>query len=154
METSQPFTVSRNTIFKSLVFSPSIGWPLWAVLFIGLILTALGCFYDINYIILALIVCLTVLPAMAFFLFVKYMFATEMVANLIHHTIERHANSYVVHILRPAEQSDPLEKGKEWIETGRLTLFDSNIIRRKTTSEYEVLYYKDSLLDILYIPRY
>ena len=153
METSQPFTVSRNTIFKTLILTPSTGWSIWVVFLIGVILTAIGCFVDLRYLILGLIVILTVIPAMAFFLFVNYMFATEMVANLLHHSVERKPNGYVVHIFRPADPEEPFEKGKTWIENGRLTLLDSNVVKTKTTAEYEVVFFKDSPLGILYVPR-
>ncbi len=154
METSQPFTVSRNTIFMTILLNPSTGWLIWVVFFIGLILCCFGCFFDLRYLILGLIVILTVIPAMAFFLFVNYMFATEMVANLLHHTVERRHNGYMVHIFRPADREDPIEKDKTWIENGRLSLFDSNIVKRKTTDKYEVLFFKDSPLGILYVPRF
>ena len=153
METSQPFTVSRNTIFKTLILTPSTGWSIWVVFLIGVILTAIGCFVDLRYLILGLIVILTVIPAMAFFLFVNYMFATEMVANLLHHSVERKPNGYVVHIFRPADPEEPFEKDKTWIENGRLTLLDSNVVKTKTTAEYEVVFFKDSPLGILYVPR-
>ncbi len=153
MENSQPFTVSRNSIFATIIFTPSTGWPIWIAFLIGLILMAFGCFLDIRYIILGLIVILSVAPAMAFFIFVNYMFASEMVANLLNHTVERRLNGYTIHIFRPADQNEPIEKGKTWIESGRLTLFDSNVVKTKTTSRYEVVFFKDSPLGILYIPR-
>lgn len=154
METSQPFTVSRGTIFMSLLMSPSTGWPLWATFLIGLILIALGCFFEVRYLILGLIVCLTVLPSISFFLFVHHMFSSEMVANLLHHTVERRHSSYLLRIFRPADQNEPIEAGKTWIESGRLTLFDSNIVKTKTTTEYEIIFFKDSPLEILYVPRF
>lgn len=153
MELSQPFTVSRNTIFKTLIFTPSTGWSIWVVFLIGIILTAVGCFVDVRYLILGLIVILTVIPAMAFFLFVNYMFATEMVANLLHHSVERKPDGYVVHIFRPANPDEPFEKDKTWIENGRLKLLDSNVVKTKTTAKYDVVFFKDSPLGILYIPR-
>ncbi|MDE5813471.1 MAG: hypothetical protein K2H72_04220 [Muribaculaceae bacterium] len=154
METSQPFTISRATIFKTVILSPSTGWILWIVFAIGAILTALGCFLDVRYLLLGLIMILTVLPSMAFFLFVNYMFASEMVANLLNHTIERRPNGYLLRIFRPADQNDPKEKDKEWIESGRLTFFDYNIVKIKTTTQYEVIFLKDSPLTILFVPRY
>lgn len=154
METSRPFTVKRSTIFNSLFMSPSTGWPLWCVSLIGLILIALGCVFDVRYLILGLIFCLTLLPTIAFFIFVHHMFSTEMVANLLHHTVERRPNAYMVRIFRPADPSEPIEAGKEWIENGRLTLFYSNVVKTKTTSDYEIIFFKDSPLEILYLPRF
>lgn len=154
METPQPFTVSRNRIFWTLLTNPSTGLFLWIILLIGLIFIVLGCFKDLRYLILGLIICLTALPAMAFFAFVNYMFASEMVANLLHHTVERHNEGYLLRIYRPANQEIPIEVGKTWIESGRLTFYDSNIVKKKYTNDYEVVFLKDSPLNILYIPRY
>ena len=154
MESSQPFTVSRSTVFMTLITTPSTGWSIWLAFFVGIVFIGIGCFVDIRWLILGLIVCLTVIPALAFFLFVNYMFATEMVANLLHHTVERRSNGYMVHIFRPADQTDPIEKGKTWIENGRLTLFDANVVKTKLTPEYEVIFFKDAPLGILYVPRY
>ncbi len=153
METSKLFAVSRNTIFKTLLSNPSTGWMLWLALLIGLAVTVYGCFADVRCLILGLIICLSVVPSMAFFIFVNYMFATEMVANLLDHTVERHNKGYLVRIYRPVNPDEQVEEDKTWIECGRFTLFDSNIVKQKTTSEYEVLFYKDSPLSILYVPR-
>ncbi len=138
----------------TLISSPSTGWPLWAVFLIGLVFILIGCFVDIRYLILGLIVILTVIPGMAFFIFANYMFASEMVANLLNHTVERRPNGYTIHIFRPADQNEPIERGKTWIESGRLTLFDSNVVKTKMTSRYEVVFFKESPLSTLYIPRY
>ncbi len=153
METPQPFTVSRNTIFKTLVCTPSTGWVLWIIFSLGLFFIGIGCFVDLRYLILGLIVCLTVVPTTAFFIFVNYMFASEMVANLLHHTVERRPSGYLLRIYRPANQDDPIEVGKTWIESGRLSFFDSNIVRTKTSSKYQVIFLKDSALSILFVPR-
>lgn len=76
-----------------------------------------------------------------------------MVANLLHHTIERKPNGFLLRIYRPANQDEPIEAGKTWIESGRLTLFDSNIIRKKNTNKYEVFFFKESPLSTLFVPK-
>ena len=154
MDTPQPFTVSRNTIFKTLILTPSTAWILWLVVAVGSALIVVGCIADIRWLILGLIVCLTMAPTIAFFIFVSYMFDSEMVANFLHHTIERRPGNYLLHIYRQADEDEPIEVGKTWIESGSLTLFDYNIIRKETNGKYEVIYLKDSPLRILYVPRY
>lgn len=153
METPQLFAVSRNTIFKTLICNPSTGWMLWLVLLVGLALTVFGCIADVRFFILGLIICLTVVPSMAFFIFVNYMFATEMVANLLDHTVERRYHGYLVRIFRPVGPDEHVEDGKTWIECGRFTLFDSNIVKIKTINQYKVIFLKDSPLSILYVPK-
>ena len=136
------------------MLTPSTAWILWMVVAIGVALIVIGCIADIRCLILGLIICFTMAPSIAFFIFVNFMFASEMVANLLNHTIERRPGSYVLHIYRPANEDDPIEAGKTWIESGRLTFFDYNIIRKKIGNKYEVIFLKDSPLSILYVPRY
>ncbi|MDE6023404.1 MAG: hypothetical protein K2G13_07880 [Muribaculaceae bacterium] len=150
----QPFTVSRNIILKTLLLSPPTGWPIWLAFIIGFVLVLIGCFCDVRCLIIGLIIWLTVIPSMTFFMFVNYMFASEMVANLLNHTIEPRPNGYVVHIFRPADPHNSTEQGETWIESGRLSIFDYNIVKRKLSGDYEVLFLKDAPLGILFVPRY
>ncbi|MDE7420894.1 MAG: hypothetical protein K2N35_11870 [Muribaculaceae bacterium] len=152
MDAPQPFAVSRNIVFMTLLANPSTGLFVWIILIIGLVFIVLGCFADVRFLILGLIICLTGLPAMAFFAFAKYMFASDMLANLLHHTVERHGDGYLLRIYRPANQDEPIEADKNWIESGKLTFSDSNIVKKKTIDEYEVIFFKDSPLRILYVP--
>lgn len=82
------------------------------------------------------------------------MLASEMVANLLNHTIERRSNGYMIHIFRAADPHNSTEQGETWIESGRLSIFDYNIIKRKISGDYEILFLKDAPLGILFIPRY
>lgn len=154
MDSIQPFAVSRNTVFWTLLTNPSTGLRLWIILAIGIALIVAGCFADLRLLVLGLMICLAVLPMIAFFAFVRYMLAEDMVANFLHHTVERQPDGYLLRIFRPADQDEPVEAEKTWIETGRLTFFDSNIVKKKTTDEYHVLFFHDSPLNILYIPRF
>lgn len=88
------------------------------------------------------------------FMFVNFMFASEMVANLLHHTVERRPSGYLIHIFRPADKSNPIEEDKTWIENGRLTIFDTSVVKKSYTNDYEVLFLKDAPLSVLYLPRY
>lgn len=153
METIHPFTVSRNIIFKTLILNPSTGWLLWIVFLIGLALIGLGSVVDLRYLVIGLIIWVGIIPTMAFFQFINYMFASEMVANLLHHTVECRPNGYLIRIYRPADPNDSNEKDETWIESGRLTIFDSSVVKRKLTNEYEVVFLKDAPLSMLYVPR-
>lgn len=153
METITPFTVSRGIIFKTLLVTPSTGWPIWAVLFVGLVLLAFGCFFDLRYFVFGIIVCCTIVPTIALFRFVNFMLGSEMVANLLNHTVERRPTSYLIHIFRPADKTNPVEEDKTWVESGRLTIFEHNVVKRSFTRDYEVLFLKESPLTILYVPR-
>lgn len=152
MEATSLFSVNRATIFKTLFFTRSFGWSLWLVLAAGVVLIVLGALLDLRLLFLGLMMWFTVLPTIAFFQFVNYMFATDMVGNLLQHSVERRHDGYLLHIFRPAEPSVAVEQGKKWIESGRLTIFDSNVVKIKNTNGYKVLFLKDSPLSLLYIP--
>lgn len=154
METVDPFKVGRNVIFKTLICIPSYGWMLWSILAAGVILCIVGCFTDLRFLILGLIFCLTLFPAVAFFFSVKYLLAAGIVPNLLYHTVEQTPDGYLVDIYRPANQDNPEEDEKDWIHSEKITLYDSNVTDIKTTNEYEVVSLKDSPLNILFIPRY
>lgn len=154
MDNITPFSVKRMTILRTFLLSAATGWPVWATMLAGVILTVAGCIFDIRYVVFGLIICLTLTPALAMFLFVNFMLASEMVANLLNHTVERRTSSYVIHIFRPADKSNPIEEDKTWIESGRLTILDTSVVSRSFTNEYEVLFLKDAPLSVLYLPRY
>lgn len=154
MDISQPFTVRRSIIFWTLLTTPSTGLFIWIVLILGFVFVVLGCLIDVRYLILGLIICLMALPAVVFFAFANYMLASKMVANILHHTVERHNDGYSLRIYRQANQEESDEDDNSWIEAGLLTFSDSNIVKRRTTNEYEVIFFKNSPLNILYVPRY
>lgn len=153
MENPQPFTVSRNLIFKTLIFTAKSGWPVWVIFIIGVLISVLGYFFDLRFLFVGLIVIFTMLPTTAFFIFTKYMFDSEMVANLLNHTVEKRPNGYLIHIFRPRDISDKCPEDVMWVESGRLTIFDSSVVKSRIMNGYEVLYLKDAPLSILFIPR-
>ena len=119
----------------------------------GVVFIAVGCFVDIRWLVIGILVCLAVVPAVAFFIYFAYVLASDMVANVIHHTVERLSDGYLLRIFRKVyDEADDSEFA--WIEADRLSISDSNIVKVKITDEYEIVFLKDSPLSILYIPRY
>lgn len=140
-------------MFKTLICTPSSGWMIWTVLLIGIVFIAVGCFVDMRWMIIGFLICLAVVPALALFFYFAYVLASDMVVNVIHHTVERHSDGYLLRVFRKVDdESDGAEYA--WIESDRLSLSDSNIIKVKTTNEYEIVFLKDFPLSILYVPRY
>ena len=154
MDNPGPFKVRTSAVFKTLVFTPSSGWIIWTVLAIGIAFLAAGCFGDIRFLIVGLIVCLTFIPVMSFFIFAGYMSSSKRVANLLPHTVERIEDGYLIRIFRHADKGEEGEDENIWIETGRISLSDSNVVRKETTPDYEVVLFRDSNPGILYIPRF
>ncbi|MDE6290608.1 MAG: hypothetical protein K2M16_03665, partial [Muribaculaceae bacterium] len=166
MDTVDPFSVDRGVVLKTLLFSPSCGWPVWATLSIGLLLIGVGCLYDVRYLVLGLMICVAVIPGIVAFIYFSHTLAREMVPNLLPHTLERCEDGFLIRIWCRRESEgesdeDPKDKPEVespgevcWKQSGLISLFDQKIVDRKTTAGYDVFYFKDSPMKILYVPRY
>lgn len=154
MERSDFFNVSRKELIFYLLSSPSISWPLWLTFGLGLVLVFTGAVCDVRMMFLGLILCLTVAPTMAFFIYFSKMLDTHIMINILPHTIEGRPGGYLVRIYRAEPSQDDDTKDKmEWIETGKMTIFDSKVVKRIERGEYSILYLVDSPVKVLYIPR-
>lgn len=154
MERSDFFIVGRKELIYYLLSSPAISWPLWLTLGLGLVLIFTGAVCDVRVMFLGLILCLTVAPTMAFFIYFSKMLDTHIMINILPHTIEGHPGGYLVRIYRAEPLQDEDDKDKvEWIETGKMTIFDSKVVKRIDRREYSILFLVDSPVKVLYIPR-
>lgn len=154
MDAVEPFCVERSAVCKTMLLTPSTGWPLWGVTGAGVVLMAVGFLADVRCLVLGLMICLAVAPCVAAFIFFSFTLAPGMVANLLPHTLERVPDGYVIRIWRRAGSDDAGEPEGEWEEAESFALADSDIVDRKTTCDYEMLYFKDSRMKILYVPRF
>lgn len=159
MDEIRPFSVDRGEVFKALLLSPSSGWPVWATLAVGLIVTAAGAAVDARFVMLGLMICVAVTPGLVAFVYFSHTLDPEMVANLLPHTLERVEGGFRVCLWRHRDEDEPTGDTPEeapggWMRTGMISLSDEKITGRKTTFGYEVLYFKDSPMKILYVPRF
>ena len=154
MDAVEPFSVERSAVCKTMLLTPSTGWPMWGVTGAGVLLMAVGFLADVRCLVLGLMMCLAVTPCVAAFIFFSFTLAPEMVVNLLPHTLERVPDGYVIRIWRRADAEDAGEREGEWVEAGSFALADRDIVGRKRTWEYEMLYFKDSRMKILYVPRF
>jgi len=134
--------------------SPSISWPVWAVGLVGAILTLAGALCDVRIMMVGLIICLTVMPMLAFFIYFSNMLDTHIMLNVLPHTLESKPGGYLVRLYREdrGKDSDGNEN-VEWVETGSMTIFDSKVRKRVEKSDLSVLYLVDSPVKVLYIPK-
>ena len=153
MDAPGPFRVGRNIVLKDLILIPSIGWPVWVVMVIGLAVTAVGCFSDIRFIVLGLMICVSVVPAAVAFIYLSHTLSPDMVANLLPHTLERCPDGYLLRIWRRCDEDDS-DDDVTWMESGSIRLYDADIVASRTSFEYERLFFKNSLMKILYVPKF
>lgn len=159
MDEIRPFSVDRGAVFKTLLLSPSSGWPVWATLAAGLIVTAVGASADPRCVMLGLMICVAVTPGLAAFVYFSHTLDPEMVPNLLPHTLERVEGGFRLCLWRHRDEDEstddtPEETPGGWIRTGMISLSDEKITGRKTSFEYEVFYFKESPMKILYVPRF
>lgn len=149
-----PYRVDGSAVLKTLLLSPSSGWPAWLAMASGVVLAGAGALFDVRFVLLGLMMCVAVAPSIVVFLYFSHALSPGVVPNLLPHTLDRSDDGYVLRIWR---KSDPEEAGEEqaaWVETGSIALCDANIVDRKTSFEYEMLYFINSRMKILYVPRY
>lgn len=154
MDVGQPFTVDRSAVLKHLMLLPSDGWPVWLAVIAGISLCVVGFIIDLRLLALGLMLCVAVAPAIGVFIYFSHTLSPDIVANLLPHTLERRPDGYRLRVWRRPDQEDDSESGADWIETASFMLYDRDIIASKSSFDYEMLFFKDSLLKILYVPRF
>ena len=153
MTETEPYKTESGVILRSLLLSPSCGWPAWTVIAAGTLLMVIGIFGDVRWLAVGLMLCVTVAPSVVALLYFSHVLSPGIVPNMLPHTLERVDNGYILRTWRRAEPEEG-EETDEWLETGTVRLEDANITDRKTSFEYETLYFRDSSMKILYVPRY
>ena len=137
-----------------LMSTPSISWPVWSAAGLGAMVSLLGALYDVRFMLVGLMICLSVTPMLAFFIFFCNILDTHIMLNVLPHTIESRTGGYLVRIYREDKFTD--EEGKEaseWVETGRMTIFESKVQKRIERVDSSVLFLVDSPVKVLYIPK-
>lgn len=148
------FKVSKKEILCYLLSSRSSAWPVWILAIIGFVFLVIGVFFEWRFFVAGLIVIFTLIPTVMFFIFYSHMLDNQMIANLLPHTVEPHQGGYLVRIYRKvsSEGKDDDEED-EWVETRRMTIFDSAVRKRSDIGGFTVLDLVDSPVKVLYIPR-
>lgn len=152
METPDFFIVKKSELVSYLMGSPRISWALWLMVGVGLILVIIGAIMDVRVMILGLIVCLTIAPTMAFFIYFTKLIDTHIMLNMLPHTIEPKTERYFVTIYRKEPHKDN-DSEFDWVETGTMTIFESKVTKRVDKGPYSILHLIDSPVKVLYIPR-
>lgn len=153
MDAPGPFRVGRSTVLKDLILIPSSGWPIWVVMVMGIAVIAVGCFSDMRFIVLGLMICVSVVPALVAFIYFSRTLSPDIVANLLPHTLERCPDGYLLRIWCRNDE-DNADGDVIWIESGSIRLYDADVVATRTSFEYERIYFKNSLMKILYVPKF
>lgn len=158
--------VSRKDLLAYMMCSARISWPLWAVGVIGLFVTLVGALSDWRIMLVGLIICLSVAPTIAFFIYFSNLLDSHIMINILPHTVESRPGGYLVRIYRPnmdkvQDEDNSPDSGREscadrqpdWIETGKMTVFESNVVKRSDSGNFSILTLVHSPVKVLYIPR-
>lgn len=154
METPDFFIVSRKELILYLFTSPTVSWPIWLIGGIGLFAAIVGVFVDVRVMFVGLMLLLAVMPMVAFFIYFSCILDNHIMINILPHTIESRPGGYLVRIYREDrnEGADGREE-LEWVETGRMTIFESKVVKRVEKFNASVLYLVDSPVKVLYLPK-
>ncbi len=158
MNPPEPFTVNRSAVVKTLLATPSKSWQIWCASGIGIILIIIGCFSDLRFIVLGLMICVAIVPAIVAFLYFSYSLSPQIVPNLLPHTVDFLPDGYLIRIWKKEEPEADTEEEPEapqkWIESSAISLSSSDIIATKSTFDYKILFFSlSSPLRILYLPK-
>ncbi len=149
-----PFTVDRSVLWRTFMIMPRRAWPAWAMAVIAVGLLIVGILSSFPLIIIGLLMLFTVFPATASFLFLAGITSKGIVPNIVPHTVARLAAGWRVDMFRKAVDAD--SDGVEtvtWEPCGSVTVADADVIKTQSTIDYDILFIKDSSLELLFIPR-
>lgn len=150
----EPFSVSRSALLTTLLQSPSKSWQIWCAGAIGLILIIIGCFGDFRFLVLGLMICVAIVPAILAFLYFSYSLSPQIVANLLPHTLETLHDGYLLHIWKQEDLEDDTEESHRWSESYTIRLYSSDIETTKSTFDYDILFFSPtSPLHLLFLPK-
>lgn len=141
----------------TLLQTPSKSWLIWSACVTGIILMIIGSFRDLRVLVLGLMICVAIVPAIVALIYFSYSLSPEIVPNLVPHTIETLPDGY---ILRFWKQSDPQdddinqENSTVWTESSSIRLYASEVTATKSSPDYKLLLFPaSSPLQILYLPH-
>lgn len=154
MERPDFFSVSRGEMVEYLLTTASIAWPVWVLAIAGLALTAVGAFIDWRILMVGLMILLAILPSLSYYIYFSHMLDTHMIANVLPHTIDSHPGGYLVRIFREEPRHDAEHTDEtEWVEAGRMTIFESKVKKSRVVGDFKVLTLVDSPVKVLYVPK-
>ncbi len=154
MTSTEPFSVSRPSVLEMLLKTPSKSWQIWCIGGIGIALIIMGCFGDVRLLVLGLMICIAIVPAILVFLYFSYSLSPKIVPNLIPHTIENLPDGYLLRIWKQENPEEESETSPKWIESTSIRLYSSDIITIKNNIDYKILFFSPtSPLTILFLPH-
>lgn len=148
------FNVSGKDVFFNIISTPSSGWPVWASISIGVATLVAGLATgEVLAVVAALVVLLTITPSICVFTYYYNLLASDIVTNVIMHSVERHFNGFLVRLYKPHQDANGEETSPvSWTECGRLTVYDTSVVKVKRYFNYYLLYLVDAPLRVLYVP--
>lgn len=151
---SDIFDVRGKDIFLNIVSRYDRGLPAWICAFIGIVALIAGCITDdMRPFVVGLILLLAITPSVCVFLYYYHLLASDMVANILPHSLERHSDGLLVTVYRRIENQEEEENVPvEWSECSSIFIPDSSVVKVRRYSGYYLLYLAGAPLKALYVP--
>lgn len=144
------FVVPASEVFLYMLTVPRKSWAVWSLTGIGLLLIAAGLIADMRIVAVGLMVWLALVPTAAFFMHYTEALSPTVSPNLLPHTVERIPGGHIVRVFRT--QADEKSGETSLVESGIISVSDSDIIRESTSGIYRRLELRNESLSLLFIP--
>ncbi len=146
--------IKRADIFWYLMRDLSISWLIWLLIIVGVAMVVAGVFVDFRISLVGLILCLSIVPSMAFFMYYSRLLGTNIIVNVLPHTVESCPGGYKVTIYRKQlleKEDSGMET--EWVVAEVMAVFEENVVSRERRGAFMVLHLVDSPVRVLYVPK-
>ena len=138
-------------MFRTLLLNPSVSWRLWTLMAIGGVLVIAGIIFDVRLVAVGLMICLTIIPTVAFFMFFKTMLSEDVLPNLLPHSVCKERGSFVLTTFRE-EHADEDSDDIRYVKTGSFIINEDAGYKCSFISEYRVLWLKNDRFTLLFLP--
>lgn len=150
---SDIFNVCGKDIFLNIISRSDTGWPAWTCVFIAIVVLTAGCVADdMRSFVAGLILLLAITPSVCVFLYYYHLLASDMVANILPHSLERHSDGLLVTVYRRIENQEEENVSVEWSESNSIFIPNSSVVKVRRYSGYYLLYLAGAPLKALYVP--
>lgn len=150
------FKVSGKDVFLSIISRPETGWPLWTCVILSVVALIVGCFADdMKSVVISLILLFAITPSVGVFMYYYHLLASDMVTNILPHSLERNSDGFILTLYKREEDSEENEDAPVvWSECDRIVIPDTSVIKVRRYIDYNLLYLTDAPLKALYVPTH
>ena len=74
--------------------------------------------------------------------------------NILPHTVEKTSGGYTIRIFKKIDADEDSDSTYCWEPCDTIEISDKNLLKKKDIGDYKVLYFKDSEINVLFLPKF